>query len=104
AEAVSSKGSKATVEISPGRAGRNEIFLQLTDAIGRPLAAQEVALAASLSSAGIEPIRRRLHEVAPGRYHLPGLTLPMSGRWSLRIEALISDFDKRSFTLEVEIR
>jgi copper transport protein len=102
-EAVSSKGSKATVEISPGRAGRNEIFLQLTDAAGQPLPAKEVTLAASLSSAGIEPIRRRLHEVAPGRYHLPELTLPMSGRWSLRIEALVSDFDKRSFALEVEI-
>ena len=104
AEAVSSKGSTATVEISPGGAGRNEIFLRLTDAAGRPLAAQEAALAVSLPSAGIEPIRRRLHEVAPGRYHLPELTLPMPGRWTLRIEALVSDFDKRSFTLEVEIR
>jgi copper transport protein len=104
AEAVSSKGSKATVEISPGRAGRNEIFLQLTDATGQPLAAEEVALAVSLSSAGIEPIRRRLHEVAPGRYHLPELTLPMPGRWSLRIEALVSDFDKRSFTIEADIQ
>jgi copper transport protein len=104
AEAVSSKGSKATVEISPGRAGRNEIFLQLTDAAGQPLAAEEVALGVSLSSAGIEPIRRRLHEVAPGRYHLPELTLPMSGRWSWRIEALISDFDKRIFTIEADIR
>jgi copper transport protein len=104
AEAVSTKGSMATVEISPGGAGRNEIFLRLTDAAGRPLAAQEVALSVSLPSAAIEPIRRRLHEVAPGRYHLPELTLPMSGRWSVRIEALVSDFDKRTFTLEAEIR
>jgi copper transport protein len=104
AEAVSSRGSRAIVEISPGRAGRNEIVLQLTDAAGRPLAAQEVGVAVSLPSAGIGPIRRRLHEVAPGRYHLPELTLPLAGRWTLRIEALVSDFDKQDFTLEAEIR
>jgi copper transport protein len=103
-EGVSSKGSKAAIDIDPGRAGRNEIFLQLTDAAGRPVAAQEVGLAMSLPSAGIEPIRRRLHAVAPGRYHLPELTLPLSGRWTLRIEALVSDFDKQDFTLEAEIR
>lgn len=104
AETVSSNGGKATVAISPGRAGRNEIFLQLTDATGQPLAAQEIGLAVSLPSAGIEPIRRRLHEVAPGRYHLPELILPMSGRWNVRVEALVSDFDKRNFTLEADIR
>jgi copper transport protein len=104
AEAVSTKGTRATVEINPGRGGRNEISLQLTNAAGQPLAAQEVTFAISLSGAGIEPIRRRLHEVAPGRYHLPELTLPMSGRWSVRIEALVSDFDRRSFSVEVEIR
>jgi copper transport protein len=104
AEATSTKGSRATIEISPGRVGRNEILLRLTDAADRPLAAQEVAFAIALSSAGIEPIRRRLHEVAPGRYHVPELTLPTPGRWSLRVEALVSDFDKRTFTLEVDVR
>jgi copper transport protein len=104
AAVMSSKGSRAIVEISPGHAGRNEIFLQLTDAAGRPLAAQEVGLAVALPSAGIEPIRRRLHEVAPGRYHLPELTLPMPGRWTLRIEALVSDFNKQDFTLAADIR
>jgi len=104
AEGVSSQGGTATLEVSPGRAGSNEISVRLTDAGGQALAAREAVLVASLPSAGIEPIRRPLHEVGAGRYHLPELVLPVPGRWSLRIEALVSDFDKRSFALEVEIR
>lgn len=103
AEIASSNGT-ARIEIAPGRTGPNELFLQLADDAGRPLTALEVTLAASLPAAGIEPIRRSPHEVAAGRYHLPELALPVPGRWTLRIEALVSDFDKRRFTLEVEIK
>jgi copper transport protein len=98
-----SNNTVATIEVAPGRVGPNEVFLQLTDAAGRPLVADEAVLAAAQPSTGIEPIRRTLHAVAAGRYHLPELILPLPGHWTIRIEALVSDFDKRSLTVEVQI-
>lgn len=94
---------KATVQLllSPGRPGRNEISLELLTADGTVLAAKEVTLSLSLPSRGIEPMEFAARSGTDGGWRVREAVLPVAGRWQLRIEALVSDFEK--VTLEDEL-
>jgi len=59
-----------------------------------PLAAKEVTLTLSDPAAGIEPITRSAHSIGTGTWQVDGFHLPVGGRWEVRIEALVSDFEK----------
>jgi copper transport protein len=39
-------------------------------------------------------MERRATLGADGYWHVRGVPLPLSGRWHMRIEALVSDFEK----------
>jgi hypothetical protein len=99
-----SRGHTLLVEIAPARAGANALTLSLSDADGQPFAPVEVTVALSMPAAGIEPLVRVPARTGEGRYALARLDLPTSGRWSIRVDALISDFEKLIFTTEVPIR
>ena len=94
----------ALIEVSPGLHGRNRISIHLFAPDGTPIAARSVALELSDPAAGIEAIRRDARPVAPGAYIYEGPEMAVAGRWRLRIEALISDFDGARFETEVPIR
>jgi copper transport protein len=57
-----------------------------------------------MPAAGIEPLVRVPERKGEGRYALARVDLPTFGRWSIRVDALISDFEKVIFTTEVPIR
>jgi hypothetical protein len=58
----------------------------------------------SQDAAWVGPIRRRLEPEAEGRYVYEGLELAIPGLWRVRIEALLTDFDRANLSTEVEIR
>jgi copper transport protein len=65
--------------------------------------ADEVSLRLANSGAGIEPLSQRLWPAGGGyvaRQPLP----PIPGRWSLRVDARIGDFDKLIFETEAVTR
>jgi copper transport protein len=103
AHAVDARGRHAEITITPGSAGRNVVTVRFTGPGGSAVTAKEVQLQAALPERGIEPITRTMTLAPDGaRYESGDLNLP--GRWSLRIDALVSDFDKAIFETELELR
>jgi copper transport protein len=89
------------VLVSPGRVGTDDFVLQLMNGDAAPLAAKEAVLILSLPERGIEPLERGAQLGADGYWHVDGVPLPYPGRWHLRIEALVTDFEK--VTLEDDL-
>jgi copper transport protein len=54
---------------------------------------KEVTLVLSNPSAGIEPIRRSAVLSGENTWRIRDLVIPTAGRWSVRIDVLISDFE-----------
>jgi copper transport protein len=84
----------AQIEVEPVRARGAEVSVQVLDGEFRPLAVKEVTLAFSNPGAGIEPIRRTASSAGGVRWQIDDLRIPVAGRWRLRVEILIDDFDK----------
>lgn len=97
------RGRPVTVELSPGRTGRNRLTVRLAGPDGKPLVLKEVTAELSLPDAGVEAISRRLAEAEPGTYQLDGLELPVAGRWALRLDLLVSDFEKLIGRVTLEV-
>lgn len=74
-------------------ADRGGLDIRLSSANGRPLAAQEVRISLANPAAGIEPMQRQATRVEDGHWRVDGLTFPVSGAWTVRLNVLISDFE-----------
>ena len=70
------------------------------DAVAEPL---EVVLVLANPAAGIEPIRRSALHAGENLWRIDDLRIPVAGRWTLRVEILISDFDKLVLDEEVDL-
>jgi copper transport protein len=86
------------VLISPGRVGTDSFVLQLMNGEGVPLHAKEATLTLGIPARGIEGIERPGMLGPDGFWHVDKVPLAVPGRWHMRIDALVSDFEK--ITLE----
>ncbi|PWC49736.1 copper resistance CopC/CopD family protein [Azospirillum sp. TSA6c] len=103
--AVAVKGGLiALIDVGPASPGRNGVRLHLQNEDGKPVAAREVTMNWELPSAGVAPLRHALTSFGPGFFGADDTTLPLAGQWSLHLEVLIDDFDKRVFQTEVPIK
>ena len=102
--AVVQAGRVAVVAISPGSAGVNSLDVALLNADGTPLESPALTVWLSAPSLGIEPAAAVAQRVAPGRYRVARANLPISGAWSIEIDALISDFAKMLVATTVPVR
>jgi copper transport protein len=84
----------AQIEVVPVRGRGAHLGLEILDGELRPLTAKEVALVLSNPAAGIEPVRRAAVSEGGPQWSLDDLRIPIAGRWRLRVEILIDDFDK----------
>jgi copper transport protein len=91
------------VLISPGTVGSDSFVLQLMNSDGSPLAAKEAVLILSLPERGIEPLERKAALGADGNWHVSDVPLLYPGRWHLRIEALVTDFEKIALEDEFDV-
>jgi len=71
------------------------------DGEGSLLKAKQATLTLSLPERGIEPLERAAALAADGYWHVRDVPIPYPGRWHVRIDALVTDFDK--ITLEDEL-
>jgi copper transport protein len=94
----------AAVEIYPGKPGRNTLTVTFTSKAGRPLAPLEASLELALPGARIEAFAVKLSPLVPGKFAAEIAELAVPGRWQLRIDALITDFEKAIFRGEAEIK
>lgn len=91
------------VLVSPGRAGVDDFVLQLMTGEATPLKAKEATLTLSLPERGIEPMERGAELGPDGYWHVRKVELPFAGRWHVRIDALVTDFDKITLEDELEV-
>lgn len=72
---------------------RGVLDIRLSSASGRPMAAREVRVSLANPAAGIEPLQRQATRLEDGRWRVDGLTLPVGGVWTVRLDILVSDFE-----------
>ncbi len=89
------------VLVSPGRVGMDDFVLQLMNGDGTLLHAKEATLTLSLPERGIEEIERQGTLEPDGFWHVSKVPLAIPGRWHMRIDALVTDFEK--ITLEDDL-
>jgi copper transport protein len=92
----------ADLQIEPTRDEGRRIVLNLLDGQFAPLTVKEVTLVLSRPDAGIEPLRLAAKHVDATMWQIDDVRLPMSGRWRVRIEILISDFEKIAIEDEID--
>jgi copper transport protein len=91
------------VLVSPGKVGTDSFVLQLMAGDASPLPAKEAILTLSLPERGIEPVERRAVRGADGYWSVHDVPIPYSGRWHLRVEALMGDSTKVTLEDEFEV-
>jgi copper transport protein len=82
------------VLISPGKVGTDSFVLQLMTGDAGPLPAKEATLTLTLPERGIEPLERKAALGADGYWYVSDVPVPYPGHWHMRIEALVTDFQK----------
>ncbi len=99
-------GAEAMVDVvlSPGLAGRpGRLTVVPMQPDFAPLAAKEIVVTLSRPADGIEGLERKLSPTAEGPWTAEGVTLPLAGRWSVRVDLLVTDFDKLSLEGEIDV-
>jgi len=96
------RGTTLALRLSPGRAGTNRLHVVVEDADGAPLEVLEVQARFASGERGIEPVSRRL-EPADGHFTLETADLALPGTWQVRIDVLVTEFDKPIFAFELAI-
>ena len=94
----------ADLTITPGHAGPVDASIMIMTGDFGPLDAKEVTLVLSNPAAGIEQIKRPARKADDGTWRIDDLNLPLSGRWSVRLDILVSDFELMKLEDKVEIR
>jgi copper transport protein len=89
------------VLVSPGTTGADSVVLQIMSGDAGPLEAKEVTFILSQPEAGIEPFERKAVRDPDGSWIARNVAIPFAGRWRMRVDALVTDFEK--VTLEGEL-
>jgi copper transport protein len=91
----------ADVTLAPGRAGANAVEIGIVGTDGARVDPLEVRISFADPARGLEPIS--LDAVRDGEVWKAGpVTLPYDGDWTVRLDVLVSDFDKA--TLEATVK
>lgn len=80
--------------VPPGQGRGASLSLQLLDTDSRPFAAQELAVAFSNAGQGIEPMVFSASRTGEGSWHVDEMDLPGLSGWDVRIDVLVSDFER----------
>ena len=102
--ATTSGARSLILTVADRRVGTTVMTLEFSGADGAPFVPRAVSVELALPAAGIAPILRNATAIAPGRHQVEAAIFPLPGRWQLRIDALVSDFEKAVFETTIEIR
>jgi copper transport protein len=92
----------ADLRITPARPGLVMIAIDLADAQSRPLAVQAVEIVLSDPQGRTEPIRREARRQGAG-WQIDAVGIPTAGPWLLRLDLLVSDFDRISLSTHLDL-
>ena len=91
---IASAGTGGQIEIHRNRRESARATILVLDAAFQPLAVQELALVLANRDAGIEAMRRSARRTDAAIWQIDDVRVPVAGRWNLRLELLINDFEK----------
>ncbi|WP_027060258.1 copper resistance CopC/CopD family protein [Mesorhizobium loti] len=94
----------ADLSITPGHAGPVAASMIIMTGDFGPLDAKEVTLVLSKPDSGIEPLKRAATKPGDGSWRVDNLVIPVPGRWTVRIDILVSDFEMVKIEAPVDIR
>ena len=94
-----------TLTVDPARAGRNEVHVYLLDPTsGQPATVAEIAVSATLPSAGVGPLTFEATPAGPGHVVVPAAEFPLGGDWDVRVDVRRGEFQESSSINRVTIR
>ncbi len=93
----------ANLVMSPARVGRTTFTVTVLNVDATPLAAQEVSIALFDPLGQLEPLRGQARKLTGGAWTVNDLSIPIPGRWTVRVDILVSDFEKFSVKTGVTI-
>lgn len=100
---IHARQAQADVTLEAGRSGRAGLSIVVATSDSGPLDARELTVMLSNEAAGVEPIRRAAAKQADGLWRVDDLALPVAGRWTVRLDLLISDFDMERLEGELDV-
>ncbi|TKB32154.1 MAG: copper resistance protein CopC, partial [Mesorhizobium sp.] len=65
---------------------------------------KQVTLVLSKPDSGIEPINRPATNPGDGTWRVDDLVIPVAGRWTARLDILVSDFEMVKIEAPIDIR
>jgi copper transport protein len=94
----------ADLTLEPGRVGRSSGEIVIRDGQYQPMMPKGVTLMFFQPATGIEPLRREAVDVGDYTWRVENIVIPTPGRWRLRIEILLNDFEKLTLEDDIQIR
>lgn len=94
----------ADLSITPGHAGAVSASIVVMTGDFGPLDAKEVTLVLSKPDSGIEPLKQPARKAGDGTWRVDNLVIPVGGRWTARLDILVSDFDMVRIAAPIDIR
>ena len=94
----------ADLTITPGHAGPVAVSMIIMTGDFGPLDAKEVTLVLSKPDSTIEPLKRAATKAGDGSWRVDNLAIPIPGRWTARLDILVSDFEMAKIEAPVDIR
>ncbi|UCI08967.1 copper resistance CopC/CopD family protein [Mesorhizobium sp. B1-1-8] len=94
----------ADLSIIPGHAGQVAASMVIMSGDFGPLDAKQVTLVLSKPDSGIEPIKRPATKPGDGTWRVDNLVIPLPGRWTARLDILVTDFEMVKIEAPIEIR
>jgi copper transport protein len=84
----------AEIEIERPRGEPARARVLVLDAAFQPIAVKELSLMLANPAAGIEALRLNAAPAGAGQWRIEDLRIPVAGRWTLRVDILVGDFEK----------
>jgi copper transport protein len=94
----------ADLSLTPGHAGPVTASIMVMTGDFGQLDAKAITLTLSKPDSGIEAIRREARKAGDGTWRVDGLVVPLAGRWAVRLDILVSDFDMVTLRDAIDMR
>lgn len=101
---IHTQKAMADLSITPGHAGPVAASIVIMTGDFGPLDAKEVTLVLSKPDSGIEPLKRPATKPGDGSWRVDNLVIPVPGRWTARVDILVSDFEIVKIEAPIDIR
>ena len=101
---IHSDKAMADLTIESASVAGRRIAVTVLDGQFAPLPAKEVTLLLAKPEASIEPLRMPATQVEGASWRIDQVQLPALGNWNVRVEILVSDFEKITLEDKIEFR